>query len=399
MEPTLSHTPDQPTSAGSSAELHALAAEALNDPEAAELFEKVTGKSAQQVASATAASLTPAQQTVLSEVTVTRNGAATYHISSGLTRGRCATAFDLTSGGEGLRVIPELRSEYMQGIDDAVIRAAVHNFKAREAELAQEEAPALTLDEFRKTAKYVKDLSAHTNNPDDAGNRGFVYAGGCFIECTGFHGDPDAYTLTIGSDSRSAEYREDLDKFLFEQWYLAECVSPEAIEAALRKVFIDHPEYSSKDYGSGEFSDMVDKFAAEDFYALHSVAKAYRHHCNMAFENYPDWGTKSEIAIVEPGVAYSPSTPPPMARSDLGWPQSAPVLGFDADGKQVLVIFERKNDEAPNEVSIRTADSEGWDKTGKVQAWTALPELASLRLSAELQQKSPASDDTPSPGR
>ncbi len=45
--------------------------------------------------------------------------------------------------------------------------------------------------------------------------------------------------------------------------------------AALKKVFWEYPEYHDPDIGSGDFEDMVERFAVDDFYNLHYVAQAY----------------------------------------------------------------------------------------------------------------------------
>lgn len=47
------------------------------------------------------------------------------------------------------------------------------------------------------------------------------------------------------------------------------------LESELREVFSAYPEYNNPDYGAGSFDAMVEKFANDDFYNLHLVAKAY----------------------------------------------------------------------------------------------------------------------------
>ena len=51
--------------------------------------------------------------------------------------------------------------------------------------------------------------------------------------------------------------------------------SVEELEAELRDVFDAYPEYNDTDYGPGTFEAMVEKFANDDFYKNHFVAKAY----------------------------------------------------------------------------------------------------------------------------
>jgi hypothetical protein len=45
--------------------------------------------------------------------------------------------------------------------------------------------------------------------------------------------------------------------------------------ATLEKVYRDYPEYHDPGLGTGDFEDMVEKFAVDDFYNLHFVAQAY----------------------------------------------------------------------------------------------------------------------------
>lgn len=47
------------------------------------------------------------------------------------------------------------------------------------------------------------------------------------------------------------------------------------LEAELRTVFDGYPEYHDPQLGPGGFEVMVEKFANDDFYKLHLVAKAY----------------------------------------------------------------------------------------------------------------------------
>lgn len=51
--------------------------------------------------------------------------------------------------------------------------------------------------------------------------------------------------------------------------------TPDALVAALRQVFDAYPEYSDPELGPGAFDAMVRKFAEDDFYQLHLVARAY----------------------------------------------------------------------------------------------------------------------------
>lgn len=49
----------------------------------------------------------------------------------------------------------------------------------------------------------------------------------------------------------------------------------------LREVYDAYPEYNDPDYGGGDFDKMVLKFAIDDFFKLHYVAKAYRDTTNQ----------------------------------------------------------------------------------------------------------------------
>lgn len=51
--------------------------------------------------------------------------------------------------------------------------------------------------------------------------------------------------------------------------------SVEELESELREVFNYYPDYHNPDLGEGTFEAMVEKFADDDFYKLHLVAKAY----------------------------------------------------------------------------------------------------------------------------
>ncbi|MBC8741704.1 hypothetical protein F6X40_34650 [Paraburkholderia sp. UCT31] len=51
--------------------------------------------------------------------------------------------------------------------------------------------------------------------------------------------------------------------------------SVEQLEAELRAVFDAYPEYRDPEYGGGDFSAMVKKFAADEFYKLQYVARTY----------------------------------------------------------------------------------------------------------------------------
>lgn len=51
--------------------------------------------------------------------------------------------------------------------------------------------------------------------------------------------------------------------------------TPDALAAELRQVFEAYPEYSDPTLGPADFEVMVRKFAEDDFYQLHLVARAY----------------------------------------------------------------------------------------------------------------------------
>ena len=56
----------------------------------------------------------------------------------------------------------------------------------------------------------------------------------------------------------------------------AEGKSTEELEAELRSVFDNYPEYSDPALGGRGFEAMVETFATDGFYKLHLVARAYR---------------------------------------------------------------------------------------------------------------------------
>lgn len=60
-----------------------------------------------------------------------------------------------------------------------------------------------------------------------------------------------------------------------ESYARTEGKTPEDIEAALRQVFLNYPEYSDPSHGLGDFNAMVCKFAADDFYHFHYLAIAH----------------------------------------------------------------------------------------------------------------------------
>ena len=50
----------------------------------------------------------------------------------------------------------------------------------------------------------------------------------------------------------------------------------EQLRQELMDVFNKYPEYNDPAYGGGDFMNMVNKFAQDDFYKLHFVARAYQ---------------------------------------------------------------------------------------------------------------------------
>jgi hypothetical protein len=61
-----------------------------------------------------------------------------------------------------------------------------------------------------------------------------------------------------------------------EQYSKVEGKSIEALEAELQAVYASYPEYHAPEYGGGDFAVMVKRFAEDDFYKLHYVARTYR---------------------------------------------------------------------------------------------------------------------------
>ena len=49
----------------------------------------------------------------------------------------------------------------------------------------------------------------------------------------------------------------------------------EELEAELRRVYRDYPEYSDPELGGGDFRAMAERFAGDEFYNLHKVAKRW----------------------------------------------------------------------------------------------------------------------------
>ncbi len=49
----------------------------------------------------------------------------------------------------------------------------------------------------------------------------------------------------------------------------------EGLEAYLRQIYNSYPEYSDPLYGGGNFMAMVHKFANDDFYKGHFMARRY----------------------------------------------------------------------------------------------------------------------------
>lgn len=74
----------------------------------------------------------------------------------------------------------------------------------------------------------------------------------------------------------------------------------EQLDAELKAVYVEYPEYSNTDYGSGKFEEMVTKFAGDNFYNLHYVAQEYlkqREALLNTVTEYKGWGIK---------VSYNP---------------------------------------------------------------------------------------------
>lgn len=69
--------------------------------------------------------------TILSDLHVTKCESG-FHVSSALTRGKCAKVLETPLGHDGLIVIPLLTKTFMAGIDDESIRAAVKHFRQAE---------------------------------------------------------------------------------------------------------------------------------------------------------------------------------------------------------------------------------------------------------------------------
>jgi hypothetical protein len=60
------------------------------------------------------------------------------------------------------------------------------------------------------------------------------------------------------------------------QYAQIEGKSFDELKAELLIVYNIYPEYHDPEYGGGSFTDMVNKFADDDFYHEHYVAKEYR---------------------------------------------------------------------------------------------------------------------------
>ena len=73
------------------------------------------------------------EHAVVADLSVFRRDRETLEVSSGRTRGRCATVFQFGHGGQ-LHVVPFLIPWYMQGITTGEILAATKAFLAGEGQ-------------------------------------------------------------------------------------------------------------------------------------------------------------------------------------------------------------------------------------------------------------------------
>lgn len=152
-------------------------------------------------------------------------------------------------------------------------------FAAMTAEQQQDildnfEPVVLTLGEFSERRLFVTDLSTITTDPDDAGKTAYVYPGDCVIERFVDGEKGMQLSLIIGNlewlRADDGDGRKELEKILFEQYYLSEIVYPKDIETKLKIVQAESQEYRGRD-----FQEMVASFADDSSCAYHSIAKHY----------------------------------------------------------------------------------------------------------------------------
>ena len=131
---------------------------------------------------------------------------------------------------------------------------------------------SLSLYEFKEAKHFTQNFD-HYGIDSDA-KFGFVYPGVSYIE-----GEGVRHHLVIERESYVDESLEKLEAILFEKWYVPNCISEMQIEDALRKVFNHFPEYQVNEDDALDSADpflkMVEKFAEEDYYPYHEIAKVY----------------------------------------------------------------------------------------------------------------------------
>lgn len=103
--------------------------------------------------------------------------------------------------------------EYSEQIDGLKDMTSVLNESFRYRTSAPE---VLSLEQFRASRVYHANLDAATDG--SATLPGYVYAGGCFIEK-----DAKGFLLTIGNEGWIKDDLKELEKLLYEGWYLPEC--------------------------------------------------------------------------------------------------------------------------------------------------------------------------------
>lgn len=103
--------------------------------------------------------------------------------------------------------------EYSEQIDGLKDMTAVLEESFRYRTSAPE---VLSLEQFRASRVYHANLDAATDG--SATLPGYVYAGGCFIEK-----DAKGFILTIGNEGWIKDDLKELEKLLYEGWYLPEC--------------------------------------------------------------------------------------------------------------------------------------------------------------------------------
>ena len=75
----------------------------------------------------------------------------------------------------------------------------------------------ITFEQFQASKEFHDDLTEFTYNEDTV-TSGYVYEGGCYIETDGTSG----YSLVISIDEYHSDDLAELEKILYDEWYVPE---------------------------------------------------------------------------------------------------------------------------------------------------------------------------------